>query len=570
MRERPRPPAQTAGPALSAKQPPDGYSSRVGDLLAFILLLGPLVFVHELGHLLAAKLVDVKVSRFSIGFGPPLVRFTVGDTEYCIAPIPLGGYVTLLGQSPHEKVADIDADRSLANKPLWARYLVLIAGPAANLVLPFILYFFFFLGQTALLPAQIGTVVDDSAAEAGGLRQNDRIVAIEGRDIRSWHDMSKVVAASPGQELRIQIERSGKRFDRFVIPRKTVRKNALSIQETIGRLGVTPGFYAPQVGIIDPQSPAAKEGLRTGDVITSINGEPVETVEELDSLLTLTGDSLIRLTYLRPHPVRGPLATYLWYDSNHALLLPRNDAAFDTGLLPANTFIRTVAPGSPAATAGLQPGDRVLAIDGHEFTKWEYLQEVLLNKQQEPCELLVQSPGQPPRTVRVQQTVREWTDVYKQDRRSLWFGALPYAKTFAPEPEPIRGRFTYALRAAAEETAEVAGMIWTVLRQMLTFERGIEELGSVIGLFDVAGTAAEQGSMEFLFLMALLSINLAFVNLLPIPILDGGHILFFTIEAIRRRPLGPKAREIASLVGLAVIIVLLIVAARNDILRYWW
>ncbi|MBK8720327.1 MAG: site-2 protease family protein [Deltaproteobacteria bacterium] len=112
-------------------------------------------------------------------------------------------------------------------------------------------------------------------------------------------------------------------------------------------------------------------------------------------------------------------------------------------------------------------------------------------------------------------------------------------------------------------------MMWTTLVQMVTFERGVEDLSSVVGLFKVAGTAAEQGPGQFLLLVALLSVNLGFVNLLPIPILDGGHLLFFTIEAVRRRPLGQRAREIASAVGLVVILLLLLVAARNDILRYW-
>jgi regulator of sigma E protease len=125
------------------------------------------------------------------------------------------------------------------------------------------------------------------------------------------------------------------------------------------------------------------------------------------------------------------------------------------------------------------------------------------------------------------------------------------------------------LSSALEETGTVIGMMWTVLRQMLTFERGVDELSSVVGLFSVAGTAAEQGATEFLFLMALLSINLGIVNLLPIPILDGGHLLFFTLEAVQRRPLGPRARDIASLAGLFVILVLLVIAARNDIVRYW-
>ncbi len=542
----------------------------MGSLGALLVLIGPLIFVHELGHLLAAKLVDVKAVRFSIGFGPPLLRRQIGETEWCLAPIPLGGYVSLLGQAPGIPVPPDEADRSLAAKPLWARYLVLAAGPLANFVLPVILYFFFFLGQATVTPPVIGTVVDDSAAAAAGLQQGDRIVAVEGEDVASWSDMARRVARAPGQELRIQLVRDGKRFDRFVTPRKVSITDATGERHEVGRLGITAVFYAPQVGILDPRSAAAREGLRTGDVVTSVNGEPLRTVEDLQRLLAdLRGDAQIRLTYLRARPQRGPIATFLWYDSHHAQILPRKDAGFETGILPANTFVRTVAPGSPADEAGIRPGDRVLQVQGQPFARWEYLAERLQQAGEEPVELLVQSPGARPRAVTVRQRIVTFRDVYRHDRRMLLFGAEPYAKTFRMPAEPIRGRFTHAARAALSSTWDLVGQIGTVLRQMLTFRRGVEEIGSVIGMATLAETAAERGPTEFMLLMALLSINLGIINLLPIPILDGGHLLFFTIEAIRRRPLEQRAREVASAIGLAVLLVLMLIAARNDIMRYW-
>lgn len=547
---------------------------HVGNFLAFILLIGPLILIHELGHLLAAKLVGIKAPRFSIGFGPPLVKFRIGETEYCLAPILLGGYVRLLGQDPSERVSASDADRTMTAKPLWARMFVLFAGPAANLLLPVFLFFVFFLAlaPTAVPPAVIGTVVDGTAADQAELAQGDRIVAIDGQDVRSWLDMRKRIAAAPGRELRIHIERDGERLDRVVTPQQRMHRNALGVATPVGRLGVLQRFYAPQIGITDEDSAAYAEGLRTGDVITSINGEPVRTIEELERMLDAGGTGLVRLTYLRADPVAGPMGTYLFYESAHAQLLPRkdDDGNSTTGLLPANTFIRSIDPGSPAEAAGLQPGDRIISVDGTDFATWEYLNEVLYQRQQEPITLTVQSLGERrPRTVELSQTIRTWRDIYKHERQSLWFGAEPYAKWTNAPPEPIRGRFTYALASAVEETGDVLGMMWTTLHQLVTLERGMDELSSVVGLFSVAGTAADQGPSEFLLLMALLSINLGVVNLLPIPILDGGHLLFFTIEAIRRRPLGQRAREIASAVGLVLILLLLIIAARNDIVRYW-
>lgn len=538
------------------------------QFFAFILLIGPLIFIHELGHLLAAKLVGVKAVRFSLGFGPALARVKIGETEYRIAPIPLGGYVTLLGASPDEELSPQEADRALRNKPLWARYLVLGAGPLFNLLLPLFLYFAFFLGHTVVAPPIIGTMQDDSAAATSGLQPGDRVVAIEGDDIHAWHEMQDRVREAPERELRLQIERDGVRFDRFVTPRKNVVKNLVGEQEARGLLGVYPWVYAPQIGIIDTESPAHAEGLQTGDIITSINGEPVETVEGLEKELERSRDGALRLTYLRPRVARGEFGRYLWFESYHARLLPRHERGQSTGLLPANTFIRTIEPDSPAAKAGLAAGDRVLAVGDRAVTRWETIEALLGRQSEQPQALTVQSPGQMPRVVTVTQEIRSYRGIYKQEQKQLWFGAEPYRSRSTPAPEPIRGRFTYAARSAIDETASMLTMMWTSLRQMITGQRGVEELSSVVGIFNVAGTAAEQGPGPFLLLMAVLSINLGFVNLLPIPILDGGHLMFFTIEALRRRPLSQRAREIASAIGLAIILLLLLIALRNDVLRW--
>lgn len=539
----------------------------MGNIWAFILLIGPLIFFHELGHLIAAKLVDVKVLRFSIGFGPPLVRVRFGETEYCLAPIPLGGYVQMLGQMPGDDIPPQDQDRALSAKPLWARYFVLGAGPLANLVLPVFCLFFLFLQQTTLTPAVIGTVLPGSAAEQAGLVQGDRIVAIDGRDVRSWTDMSQRIADAPGADLKVQIERDGKRLDRVVTPQKKMARNDYGVVAPIGRLGVLSSFYAPQIGITDPKSPAYLEGLRTGDTITSINGEPVHTIEELQRMLDSTGDALVRLTYLRPRSMAAPLGRLLWYESAHAQLLPGRGTG--TGILPANAFVRSVDAGSPAERAGMRPDDRVLVVDGEPLTQWQTLYDVIVQRREQPITLTVQALGEAPREITLQLEFREWRDIYKQDHKELWFGAEPYGKIHSSAPEPIRGRFTYAIGAAINQTRAFMSATWTSLVQMLTFEKGVEDLSSVIGIFKVAGTAADQGPGDFLTLVVLLSINLALVNLLPIPVLDGGHLLFFTIEAVRRRPLSQRAREIASAIGLVIILLLLLVAARNDIVRYW-
>lgn len=543
----------------------------IKTILAFLLLIGPLIFVHELGHLLAAKLVDVKVTRFSIGFGKPLFKVQFGETEYCVAPFLLGGYVRLLGQNPHEEMEDADKGRALHQKPLWARYLVLAAGPIANFILPLIIFFFASLGQTTQLPPVVGTVIDDSPAAMAELEAGDRIVAVDGKDITAFRDLQSAIGDHYDEELKIEIERDGKRFERYVTPRKGVSRNLLGMPEPRGLLGITARFYGPQIGIIDPDSPAYQEGLRTGDVITSVNGEPVATIEQLERLLEVSGDKALRLTYLRATKTQGPLgASYLFYDSNHARLLPRASSDSPTGILAANTFLADVEEGSPAEQAGLRPGSRILAVDDQPLTRFETLTQVLSRRGETGVVLTVQDFGSEiTREVPFTLGERTFTDVYKNQHTTTWFGAIPYAFSFAPELEPIRGRFTFAAREAVSDCTQLIGAMWVALRQMVTLERSVDELSSVVGMASAAGIAADRGAGEFVMLMAIISLNLGFVNLLPIPNLDGGHILFYTVESVRGKPLGQRAREIISVIGLVIILLLLLVALRNDIMRFW-
>ncbi|MCA9637945.1 MAG: site-2 protease family protein, partial [Myxococcales bacterium] len=341
------------------------------QVLAFILLIGPLIFIHELGHLLAAKLVNVKVLRFSLGFGRPLARIRIGETEYCIAPIPLGGYVRLLGQGPDEDVSPQEEDRALRSRPLWARFFVLGAGPVFNLALPLILYFAFFLSHTVVGPPVIGTVLDDSAAAAAELRAGDRVVEIEGEDVHSWHDMQTHVRAAPERELRLQIERDGVRFDRFVTPRRTTAKDVLGESIPRGLLGVYPWVYAPQIGIVDPASPAFEEGLRTGDIITAIDGQPTP---DLTAFYTVA-DGL------------APAETVTYSVERAGQVLDVS------GPHPLPARAAGIALNSAARDAGMQTGDVVLSVDGNPVWAFSQLPPLVSEAGGEPVALSVWRAG---------------------------------------------------------------------------------------------------------------------------------------------------------------------------------
>src|ERR1700733_217445 len=227
-----------------------------------------------MGHFVAAKLLDVKVLRFSFGYGRPLVRVKLKETEYQITVFPLGGYVRILGIEG-ETTDKADAGRSFSSRPLWQRLVIVLAGPAANLILPVIIYFVFFAGHTVLPASVIGDVLDGGVAARAGLEAGDRVLEIDGRAVRYWEEIENAVQASPGKELHFRITRNGKVFERYLTPIEDVVRQRDGKVSTQGRIGITHAPFVPLVGVIDAQSPAATAGLRTGDLIISVDGQAV-------------------------------------------------------------------------------------------------------------------------------------------------------------------------------------------------------------------------------------------------------------------------------------------------------
>ena len=218
--------------------------------------------IHELGHFVAAKLLDVKVLRFSIGYGRPLVRVKLRETEYQISIFPIGGYVRILGiEGDTENRAD--AGRSFASRPLWQRLVIVFAGPAANLILPVIIYFVFFAGHTVLPAAVVGDVLDGGAAARAGLEPGDRVLEIDGRAVRYWEEIESAVRGSPGKELHLRINRSGKVFERYLTPLEDTVRHRDGQVAVQGRVGITHAPFVPLVGVIDAEAPAAQAGLQS-------------------------------------------------------------------------------------------------------------------------------------------------------------------------------------------------------------------------------------------------------------------------------------------------------------------
>jgi regulator of sigma E protease len=541
---------------------------------AVAVLLGVLILVHELGHFLFAKFFDVKVLRFSLGFGPRLIGFQRGETEYQLSLVPLGGYVRLLGEDPSEPIAPVDRRRALAAKPLWQRYTIVVAGPVFNLLLPLLIYFVHYAGQRTLLPPTIGTVLPDLPAAKAGLVPGDKVETVDGERIRYWEELERVIADNAGKTMRFGIRRGTEGEERDVTPVEIERAGTLRLKERVGWIGVSPRFHLPEIGVLDPSSPAAQAGLKTFDFVTAVNGVPVATWTEFEKAIERVGASPLRLNYLRGGYSAVPFAHIELQQPGAAVVIPVPvfDGAgrrhYETGLLSAELFVYSVEPGSPADAVGIRRGDQILALDGEPLPHWDLLRERLAAAPDHVFRISWISPGGQRHEATFRQEMREEMDAYRQEAQHLVFGALNRLAWKTEPPVPISNRFGYALGHSVERTGQI---VLAMVHGFVEIVRGrvpLSTLGGPIMIGYVAGVAAEQGFDQYLWLMALISINLGLLNFLPVPILDGGLLVFFTLELFKRRPPSPRAREIASYVGLVIVGTLMIFALRNDVVRY--
>ncbi|MBA2538784.1 MAG: site-2 protease family protein [Deltaproteobacteria bacterium] len=554
------------------------------SVIYFLLLVGVLVVIHELGHFVAAKLLDVKVLRFSIGYGRPLVRLKLRETEYQIGIIPIGGYVRILGiETPNEanpedrpRTPPEDVGRSFESRPLWQRLVIVFAGPAANLILPVIIYFVFFAGHTALRAGVIGDVLENGAAARAGLEPGDLILEIDGDSIRYWEEIEDAVRASPGKELHLRVSRNGRVFERYLTPlEETVHsRDGNTVRQ--GRVGITHSPFIPLVGVIDGDSPAARAGLRTGDLIISVHGQPVRNWGDVQRSFGKV-PRRTSLAYFRGTEVPGIPQIQL-LSPGFADLVPETkvgatlERSTYTGLEHAEMFVAHVDGGSPADNAGLKQGDLIVALDDKPVVHWMDLDQRLQAAPTKPFKLSWKRAvkGKPQLlSAEVTQVQRSQLDAYDHTVTRLVFGAHNDVDRGHGATVPIEGRFGYALTKALERTGETISIMASGFSQILRGDTPGEALGGPLRIYRMTSASGNQGWDSFLLMLALISVNLGLLNLLPIPMLDGGHLLVFVIEGARRKPLSTKARERIQLVGLILIVLITLLAAGNDIVRFF-
>ena len=435
-------------------------------LLSFLFVLGVLVFIHELGHFLLARWNGVRVITFSLGFGPKLLKFQRGDTEYCISAIPLGGYVKMAGENPDDPRTG--ADDEFMAKSKWQRFQILIAGPAMNILLAVVLLAAVLMRGAEVLayldqPAVVGLVQPGSPAERAGLLPGDTITKFGTADVRTWEHLEMAVAARPEREVDVTILRNG------------------------------------------------------------------------------------REEHLRVRPDLTELTT-------------RNNARFEVGtigVLPdVNPSIVSFVAGKPAESSGLKVGDTLVAIDGERMVFAAQVAETISKKPADkPIEFRIRRDG-------AEQTIA--VTPYREGDRSM-VGLTPREATKSFKPTPIE-----AIGMSVERNIEMAGLILNTLKDLITGEASPKQLMGPIGIAQVSGESAQAGWLALLGLMASISLNLGLINLMPIPVLDGGHIFIMAIETISRRDFSLQVKEKMLFVGFVLLMTLMVTVIYNDLTRITW
>jgi regulator of sigma E protease len=548
---------------------------KVGSI---VLLLGGLIFVHELGHFLVAKALGVKVLRFSIGFGPRLFGVHRGETEYRLALLPLGGYVKMAGDDPSETLAPEDRGRGFLEQSPWRRFAIAVAGPTANLVFPAIIYFALAVGQNGEPTAGpfVGTVAPGSPAAVAGLRPGDRIVSVAApgvpaRPVRYFTDLRDLVSPHAREPLTFEVERDGKALAPLVIT-PAPEEDSNPIETTVrGVIGVTPA-YAPAV--VAPAARGAAGPLEPFDLVIRASGQPVRHLGDLERIVARAACAPLELEVVRERPVPLPGATLASFDTVTLREVP-TCAAGARSFLPADptvsTFVAAVQPGSPAEKAGLRRGDAIASVNGKPVLSFRDVNA--LGRAFEPGATVKLALADGRDVDLVPATESYVDDLTREKKERLWLGFFPDRRAavdpraLVVEEVPLSRGAAEIARLASRQLTEVVRLTVLGIARIFTGHISFKTVGGPIMLFSIASEAAEEGWSTFLFQMALISVNLGLMNLLPIPVLDGGHIAQALLEGVTRRPLSVRAREIANIVGLILLFTLMLFVFKNDIVR---
>lgn len=539
-------------------------------LIALVLMLGPLVLVHELGHFIVARLCGVRVLKFSIGFGPTIgfgrwrMSWTRGGTEYVVAWLPLGGFVKMLGEinddeNPPE-VIDARPDETLRAKPLWQKLAILFAGPGMNLALPVLIFVALLAVGLPRPEPVVGLVEPGSPAALAGLEPGDRILDVNGAPVSWWDTVEEDLRKSPGQDVALRYERNGTIASATLDVAARSGLNEFGGVHEVGFTGLGHARLRAVLGIPDATSAAARAGLRSGDRVTAVADGPVDDWEQLARRYAAAGASGTSTFTVERGAAESPEIA--------RIDVPAEGSLAALGVVPASVLVSRVSPDSPAEKAGLAAGDLLLTVDGAPIGSFASFAELVRTSAGRTLTLTYARNGET-RTVQVAPALLEADNGLGIPESRYLIGIEAAGATLVGamgkdvERNPLR-----SVPRAVRMTWDVTKTFLAGLGKLLTGEVSHKQLSGPIGIAEIAHKAIERGFEAYLSMLVLISINLGVLNLLPVPVLDGGQALLFTIEGIKRSPVSLRTREIVQQVGVTVLVLLMGLAFWNDLSRH--
>ncbi len=550
-------------------------------LFAVIPMLGVLIFVHELGHFVVAKLCGVRVLKFSLGFGSPIgfgnarMRWVRGGTEYVIAWFPLGGFVKMLGEQmagvqgeEGEVVEDASPDEYLNAKRTWQKLAITFAGPAMTLLLPVAIFVVILgIGMPQRSPV-VGMVEAQSPGESAGLLPDDRILSIAGEEIGTWDEFEAAVRGANGSgSLVLEIDRDGELLPIELAVDERSGLDDFGAVIDIGWVGVGFRRLPALLGVASADTPAARAGLHSGDRVLRVGGgADAAEVEDWEALRRRYRDA--RGGEVEFHVLRLIGES----EEETQVSVPGLGDLESLGVVPAAILVRNVSEGMPAEEAGLAPGDLILSVDGKPVGSFATFAEIVRSSEGRSLDITYARAGETS-TVAIrprQESVPGPLEIEGMERKVFLIG-ITHALATLPGEQHLEKVLNplFSIPRAVWMTVEIGQHFLRGMGKLVSGEVSLDNVAGPIGIAEIARKSLDLGWQAYVSTLILISINLGFLNLLPIPILDGGQALIFAVEGIKRSPISRRSREIVQQIGFTFLVMLMGLAFWNDLSRHW-
>ena len=534
------------------------YENIILNIVPFVILVLVVVSIHEWGHFIVARLCGVRVDVFSIGFGKKLLSWKKGDTEYRIALLPLGGFVKMFGAHHKEEVPENLKSQAFIHKSVYQRIAIVAAGPLINLILAIFIFAFVAMWGEPFAKPTVGDVEKNSPAYTAGFRSGDEVLAVGDQKISHWRGFEEKLSQSSHQSLPIKVLRNSKQTT-FQVTVGTKDAPLESLKTIVGGIkGLTPLSLSSVVGLSSDKSQAQKLGFQNFDKIESINHVAVSFFREIDPLFKKQRSSF------------QVLVTNQVTKEKRTLKLRGKTSLKSLGLSSTETYISYLKRDGPAQKAGLLKNDRIVKINNKTIASWQEVSQAIVSYKDTSGPLKINVlRGKAYKELSVTPEKLSYMNEKGQEVEKTMVGISPAFFMRGPETQVIRTLNPLkALQRGAQKSYDYSITFFVGIWKLIKAQISPKNIGGMIAIGKVAKDSFQLGFIQFVNMIGILSAYLFILNILPIPLLDGGHLMFYFIEIAKGSAVSYRKIEIAHLTGFAVLISLMLFALFNDVMKF--